>query len=254
LLVPYFSWKYTHGQHHSGTCDMARDTVFLPATTTEFKETDSKYADTPIRLAWMCVVMLVFGWPSYLISNISGQKYKSMGANHFNPDAPFFRPNQRRNILLSDIGVGLTILALVVLGMKTSFWTLFAFYIVPYCLTNSWLVTITYLQHTHVDVPHYRGSEWNFVRGALATVDRDYGMLNFFHHHICDSHVVHHLFSTMPFYNAIQATPYVKQFLGEHYNYDNTPVFKSLWNTFTDCGHVDDEGTVVHYNPANKKF
>lgn len=37
------------------------------------------------------------------------------------------------------------------------------------------------------------GRDW--LRGALATVDRSYGILNYFHHHIADTHVAHHLFS-----------------------------------------------------------
>jgi omega-6 fatty acid desaturase (delta-12 desaturase) len=204
--------------------------------------------------------MLLFGWPSYLITNTSGQHYnhkdgtRNLAANHFNPNAPFFRPSQRKSIFLSDAGILLTLLTLVVWGMQMSAWHVFAYYVVPYFGVNVWLVTITYLQHTHVDIPHYRAPEWNFVRGAIATVDRDYGILNHFHHHICDSHVVHHLFSTMPFYNAIQATPYVKEFLGEFYNYDNTPIATAVWNTLWECGHVADEGAVVHYKTARKKW
>jgi fatty acid desaturase len=34
------------------------------------------------------------------------------------------------------------------------------------------LVTITFLQHTHPNLPHYEDEEWEWVRGALATVDR----------------------------------------------------------------------------------
>lgn len=33
---------------------------------------------------------------------------------------------------------------------------------------------IVYLHHTDPDVPHYRRSGWNYVRGALATTDRDF--------------------------------------------------------------------------------
>lgn len=30
LLVPYFSWKISHGKHHKATGHMQRDMVFLP--------------------------------------------------------------------------------------------------------------------------------------------------------------------------------------------------------------------------------
>lgn len=75
-------------------------------------------------------------------------------------------------------------------------------YIIPYLVVNNWLVTITLLQHTHPKLPHYNGKEWDWLRGALATVDRSYGFLDFFFHHIADTHVAHHLFSAMPHYHA----------------------------------------------------
>lgn len=48
----------------------------------------------------------------------------------------------------------------------------------PLLVVNSFLVLITFLQHTHPALPHYADKEWDWLRGALATVDRDYGILN----------------------------------------------------------------------------
>ena len=57
-------------------------------------------------------------------------------------------------------------------------------------------VMITLLQHTHKSLPHYDDKEWDWLRGALCTVDRSFGQfLNVMHHHIADTHVAHHLFS-----------------------------------------------------------
>ena len=75
-------------------------------------------------------------------------------------------------------------------------------YIVPYLIVNMWLVMITLLQHTHPALPHYSDKEWEWLRGALSTVDRSYGPLDVVFHHIADTHVCHHLFSTMPHYHA----------------------------------------------------
>ena len=36
LLVPYFSWKISHGKHHKATGHMERDMVFLPKTREEY--------------------------------------------------------------------------------------------------------------------------------------------------------------------------------------------------------------------------
>jgi fatty acid desaturase len=45
-------------------------------------------------------------------------------------------------------------------------------YGIPYLITNMFLVLITFLQHTDTALPHYSGAEWDWLRGALATVDR----------------------------------------------------------------------------------
>lgn len=73
---------------------------------------------------------------------------------------------------------------------------------VPYLFVNAWLVMITLLQHTHPALPHYNDQEWEWLRGALSTVDRSYGFLDHVFHHIADTHVAHHLFSKMPHYHA----------------------------------------------------
>ena len=75
-------------------------------------------------------------------------------------------------------------------------------YLVPYLMVNAWLVMITMLQHTHPALPHYNIDSWDWLRGALATCDRSYGFLDHFHHHIADTHILHHLFSTIPHYHA----------------------------------------------------
>jgi len=102
-------------------------------------------------------------------------------------------------------------------------------------------------------IPHFRGEEWNFVRGALATVDRDYGILNTVFHHIGDTHVAHHLFSTMPFYHAQEATEKLKVVLGNHYLHENTPILKSLWRNWNTCHFVEDQGDVIFYKTITNK-
>ncbi|GKC78096.1 delta(12)-acyl-lipid-desaturase-like protein [Tanacetum coccineum] len=82
-----------------------------------------------------------------------------------------------------------------------------------------------------------------WLRGALATVDRDYGVLNKVFHNITDTHVVHHLFSTMPHYNAMEATKAVRPLLGEYYRLDTTPFIVAMWREAKECLFVEpDEG------------
>lgn len=62
-------------------------------------------------------------------------------------------------------------------------------------IANDIPVAITYLHHTHMEVPHYEADNWTFVKGALATVDREFGFVGrHLFHCIIEHHVVHHLF------------------------------------------------------------
>lgn len=60
---------------------------------------------------------------------------------------------------------------------------------------------ITYLHHTDMELPHYRNGQWNFQRGAAATVDRNFlgAQGRFFLHDVAHFHVIHHFFPMMPF-------------------------------------------------------
>ncbi|KAI5600228.1 hypothetical protein BDE02_01G011900 [Populus trichocarpa] len=99
------------------------------------------------------------------------------------------------------------------------------------------------LQHTHPALPHYDSSEWGWLRGALATMDRDYGILNKVFHNITDTHVAHHLFSNIPHYHAMVATKAIKPILGEFYQFDDTPIYKALWREAKECLYVEpDDG------------
>lgn len=118
-------------------------------------------------------------------------------------------------------------------------------YGIPLLVVNGFLVSITYLQHTHPSLPHYDLTEWDWLRGALATADRDYGVLNKVFHNITDTHVVHHLFSNMPHYQAMEATIAVKPLLGEYYRFDDTPFYIAMWREAGECLYVEpDEGSL----------
>lgn len=137
--------------------------------------------------------------------------------------------------------------ACVALVMTSLFWAasvfgwtlIFWIYFVPYLWNNFFFITYTFLHHTHYDIPHYGDSEWSFVRGALATCDRDYGFLCHLHHRIGSTHVLHHLFKTIPHYHAAEATRAIRPVLGKYYNFDATNVWIALVREFIHCKYVD---------------
>jgi len=269
LLVPYFAWQISHRRHHSNTGSVEHDEVFVPefAPASMQKEQQQKEAkriaagldhhdhsdesllhqlkDALHRLFFI-VVMLTLGWPGYLISNISGNKSYDprQWVNHFAPTSPIFTngtasdAHNQKLIVISDVALLAVFAVLYKWVQLTSLSYVVYIYFIPYLIVNFWLVLITYLQHTDVNLPHYVDGEWDWLRGALATVDRDYGILNLVLHHITDTHVVHHLFSPMPHYHAEEATKAVIPLLGKYYRYDSTPVMTALWNSFRDCDYL----------------
>lgn len=239
LLVPYYSWKHSHRRHHSNTGSVAKDEVFVPEVRDETHEGFEWEQLGVIRL--LCLVgTLIIGWPLYLLFNVASRPYpESWWVNHFDPWSPIFSKRERIEIAVSDaalLGVGW---ALASAGRTWGWVWLLKTYFIPYLVVNFWLVTITLLQHTHPELPHYTDKEWDWLRGALATVDRSYGwLLNTLHHHIADTHVAHHLFSQMPHYHAQEATEALKPILGSYYKEDRRFFLRAMWDDYTACRYV----------------
>ncbi|KAK2991656.1 hypothetical protein RJ640_023797 [Escallonia rubra] len=237
LLVPYFSWKYSHRRHHSNTGSLERDEVFVPKPKSKIPWY-SKYLNNPFGRMITLVITLTLGWPLYLAFNVSGRPYDRF-ASHYDPNGPIYNDRERLKIYISDAGVIAASYILLRIALAEGLAWIICVYGVPLLIVNSFLVTITYLQHTHPSLPHYDSSEWDWLRGALATVDRDYGVLNKVFHNITDTHVAHHLFSTMPHYHAMEATKAIKPILKEYYQFDGTPFFKAMWREARECLYVE---------------
>lgn len=54
------------------------------------------------------------------------------------------------------------------------------------------------------------------------------GPLDVLFHHISDTHVAHHLFSTISHHHAVEATAAIKPVLGNYYKADRRNVFVAL--------------------------
>nr|AAL93620.1 fatty acid desaturase 2 [Olea europaea subsp. europaea]UUT07146.1 delta-12 fatty acid desaturase 2 [Olea europaea] len=241
LLVPYFSWKYSHRRHHSNTGSLERDEVFVPRVKSGIRWISKNLNNPPGRVL-LLVFQLTLGWPLYLMFNVSGRHYDRF-ACHYNPNSPMYSDRERAQILISDAGVLAVTCGLYRLTAAKGLAWVFCVYGGPLLVVNGFLVLITYLQHTHPSLPHYDSSGWDWLRGALATVDRDWGILNKVFRNITDTHVSHHLFSTMPHYHAMEATKAIKPILWNYYQFDGTPIFKAMWREAKECIYVErDEG------------
>jgi omega-6 fatty acid desaturase (delta-12 desaturase) len=83
LLVPYFSWKISHGKHHKATGHMERDMVFVPKTRDVYAsrigklvhELDELTEETPIATLLHSIGQQLAGWPLYIICNVTGHNF-----------------------------------------------------------------------------------------------------------------------------------------------------------------------------------
>lgn len=272
LLVPYHSWRISHGRHHASTGHLTRDEVFVPRTRSQLGIQGQKHEseqrgvsvptwrqaelrealeESPIASLFGAFVHQLFGWPMYLIRNASGQLHYPKGTNHFNPKSIIFKAREFWQIVASDIGIGLVIAGLIYWGKHRGFKEVALVYFLPYLLVNHWLVFITFLQHTDSVLPHYSAKTWTFARGALATVDRSLGWVGaYFWHGITETHVAHHTSSRIPHYNAWEATEALKKFLGPHYLCSEENMFKAFFRVYRECIFIEDGEDVAFFKNA----
>ncbi|KAG5569060.1 hypothetical protein H5410_058826 [Solanum commersonii] len=232
LLTPYFAWKHSHRRHHANTGSLENDEVYIP----RFK---SKLRWTSIRTCLHPHFCLAF----ILDVQYLWQKYERFTC-HYDPNSPLYSNRERMQIYISDAGVIATTYVLYRLAMTQGLTWVLCIYGVPLLIVNGFIVLITLMHHTHASLPHYDSSEWDYLRGALATVDRDYGILNKVFHNVTDTHVLHHIFSYISHYHAMEATNAIKPLLGDYYQVDDTPIIKAMWRDTKECIYVEkDEGS-----------
>lgn len=271
LLVPYFSWKITHARHHRYTNNTERDTAFVPWTDKDYESRPRNlpawlehFEDTPIYSFLSLITHQLAGWQMYLCFYVTaGTKSRPVqgkgsgwfgyqqSTSHFDPASSLWTENQRHLIAISDFGLLLVGGAVWYLSQQVGLLKTVLIYFVPYLWVHHWLVAITYLHHTHRDIAHYTDATWTFTRGALSTVDRDFGFIGrHFFHHIIDHHVVHHLFSRIPFYRAEEATDAIIPVLGDQYHKEESGFLSSLVQTYAACqyvGETEKDSGVYHW-------
>ncbi|KAM0941509.1 putative oxidoreductase [Dioscorea sansibarensis] len=238
LMVPYFSWKYSHRLHHSHIASLDDDSGFVPKPKSKLLRF-SKHLNNPVGTVLSLLYYVPFGWCLYLFFSIT-TPYPGFVC-HFDPYSLIFSSGQRVYVLVSDAGILSVCFLLYRLSVSFSVSWIITIYACPLFIVYASFVIVTYLHHTHPALPHYDSSEWDWLRGCLSTVDRDYGLLNKVLHNITDTHVLHHLFSTIPHYHAVEATKAIKPLLGDYYRYDDTPIFAALWREFRYCFFVQPE-------------
>lgn len=226
VLTPFHSYKFTHRRHHANTNSCENDEFFVPVTKNEFKSWSDTIDDSPMFHLFKIIQMLIVGWmPGYLFLNKMGpKKYRDGPNSHFNPHSLLFTPSERFNVLMSNVELIAPVVVILFCIYHYGLSLVFKLYIVPYMVVNAYVVLITYLHHTDTYIPHMREGKWNWIQGATGTVDRTLGKyLDNAVHHFSDTHVLHHFFPQIPYYNSVEATEAIRPIMGEYYLKDYTP-------------------------------
>ena len=236
---------------------MVKDHNYVPPLREDYAESlfwdisrlEELSEDSPIVTLLRIVLQQIVGFPWYLLTNITAaagslprpkSKHPLLNS-HFAPSGALFRPEEFNIMLLSDIGVGAMALLLWQMSERIGFANLALLYLQPYLYCNNWIVAITYLHHTHPQLPKFEEEAWTFLKGATATVDRHFTFVGpHIFHNIVDYHVIHHLFPRIPHYHLEEATKAIIPLLGDAYHEDKQrPWLTGLWESFTQCQWVE---------------
>ena len=249
LLVPYFSWQYSHSVHHARTNHLTEGESFVPLQFgAPFEKTKNSWRRVIGDDAFSLVHNFFFvavGWPAYLFYGSSGGPLRGR-TNHFVPGEynKLFPRQWWTKIWASTAGLLVVLGTLYYLSLQHGFLRIAGVYWAPYLVVNAWLVVYTYLHHTDVDAPHYDETTWNYTKGALCTIERNYpDFINWLHFGIGNTHVVHHLFSQLPHYNALRARQILEPMYKDLYRVDKRPVWQAMHLNATQCVSVKESET-----------
>ena len=220
--------------HHANTGSIENDESWYPVTENKYRQMTwlEKFARFELSL-------LVY--PIYLFKRSPGKK-----GSHFLPSSPLFKESEKGDIITSTVCWSLMIGLLAFLTYQWGWLWLVKYYLMPYIVFVIWLDLVTFLHHTDPDIPWYRGDDWYFLKGALSTIDHDYGFINNIHHNI-GTHVAHHIFLNMPHYHLKTATASIKPILGDYYRKSERSIWSAFWRSFQACYFVPNEGGKVYY-------
>ena len=140
LLTPFYPWKLSHKHHHKNTGNIDKDEVFYP-----IREADNN------GKGFLKLFGLGFGWFVYLVKG-----YNPRSFSHFNPHSEMFL-NHVSGCYISLLSICIWIYVLSYYASIFGTISLVKYYIIPELIFGTWLLVVTFLHHTDVNVPWYSG-------------------------------------------------------------------------------------------------
>lgn len=178
LFCPFYMWKLSHRLHHKNNNNFERDEVFYPV-----KKSDKLSANDTVLPGFGFGT----GWFAYLIAGYSPRR-----VYHFSPNDKMFA-GHFTGACFSLFTLSIWSCCLYKYASIYGGLALFNYWFVPVFIFASYCVIITFLHHTEINIPWYNSEKWDFVRGQLATVDRDYGIVKYLIHNIGTHQVIENI-------------------------------------------------------------
>ncbi|ESO96191.1 hypothetical protein LOTGIDRAFT_116269 [Lottia gigantea] len=214
VMTPYYPWKISHRHHHNNTGNMDKDEIFYP-----IRKKDNN------KNSFALFFGLGFGWLAYLWRGFGPRQM-----NHWIPRHAIFAKHVVGCILsIGVVGIWVGILGYYVqlMGMVS----LVYHYMIPVFICGCYIVMVTFLHHSDINLPWYSDDNWDSVKGKLSSVDRDYGI---FHDviHTIGTHQVHHLFPIIPHYNLREATTHFRKAFPQLVHINDKSIFPAFTEMF----------------------
>jgi len=239
ILVPYHGWRISHRTHHKNTGNIDNDESWYPVS-------ESQYNEMALSQKIGRYYVFLLAYPVYLFMRSPNKQ-----GSHFLPNSSLFKPSEKWDVITSTVLCTCMVVLLSFLTYNWGWMWFLKYYAVPYTIFIVWLDLVTFLHHTEPQLPWYRGKDWTFLKGAISSIDRDYGFINHIHHDI-GTHVVHHLFLNIPHYNLLQATEAIRPIMGEYFHKSEESIWKSAWRSCISCHFVPNTGGKVYYTSHQK--
>jgi omega-3 fatty acid desaturase (delta-15 desaturase) len=232
LLVPYYMWKLSHKHHHKNNANFEKDEVFYPIKKSE------EGSDGMVLPGFGFGV----GWFWYITVG-----YSPRNVYHFNVFDPMFIGHVFQ-CCCSFASFGAMCILIYSFYMAYGFLDLFNYYLVPLFIFGCYIVIITFLHHSEMNIPWYSTSKWDFVRGQLSTIDRPYGIVHSTIHNI-GTHQMHHMFIKIPHYHLEEATKHFRAAFPDLVRICDEPIMPSFLRMFKryDAQKTMDDDTEVYY-------
>lgn len=219
-LVPYEMWRLSHKHHHKNTSNIDKDEIFYPV-----RQKDAK--DGVLWLSRNIYFGLGLAWVAYLVAG-----YWPRPVSHLNPVTDLTK-SSRGQAWISLICWLAWLGTLIGYAAYNGAWAFLGlYYVVPFYVFASYLVLVTFLHHHEPDVTSwYADKKWTFVLGNMNSVDRSYGVLDYFIHN-AGTHQVHHLLTAVPHYNLNEATVHFRKAFPHMIVKSDVPIVKAFKSSF----------------------